>query len=59
MVVQEFILLCELCSHVSRELILLSSAKTLKILGRSAVTPIDLKDLFLHLLLESVSRSRA
>ena len=59
MVVQEFVLLCKLCPHVSRELILLSSAKTLKILGRSVVTPVDIKGLFLHLHLEGVQRRRA
>ena len=59
MVVQDFVLLCELCPQVLRELILLSLAKTLKMLGRSAVNPVDLMDLFLHLLLEGVQRSRA
>ena len=58
-VVQEFVLLWELCPHVSRELILLSSAKTLKILGRSAVTPVDIKGIFLHLILEGAQRRRA
>ena len=59
MVVQDFVLLCELCPQVFREPILLSLVKTLKILGKPAVTPVDLKDLFLRLHLEGVQRRRA
>ena len=59
MVVQDFVLLCELSPLVFCELIQLSLAKTLKILDRYSVTLVDLKDVFLNMNLEGVQRRRA